>query len=245
MQNPPPVPPKPVSVYWRPELTRLPPLHQLRRLYRRFVCWLARLILRLLTRTTLRGLENLPVTGPALTVLNHLGDADAPLVLATLPRAPETLGKLELLYEFPLLGRLMDWYGIVWVHRGRPDRRALECAVQALREGRCLVIAPEGRYTLAQGLERGSSGAAFISLRAGVPLIPVALTGTQNANVYGSLRRLHRPSISLTVGTPIRLSPDLRLEPRALKDATDQVMRALAALLPPEYRGQYGVPASG
>ncbi len=240
MQTPPPIPPKPVSRIWRPELTRLPPLHRRRRLYRRLIRALARLLIRLLTRPRLRGMENLPPAGPALIVLNHLGDADAPLVLAALPQAPEALGKLELLDEFPVLGRIMDWYGIVWVHRGRPDRHALECAVEALREGRYLVIAPEGRYTLTQGLERGGSGAAFVALRAGVPLIPVALTGTENPKVYATLRRLHRPSISLTVGRPIYLSPESDSRPRALKEATDQVMRALARLLPPEYRGVYG-----
>ncbi len=245
MQTPPPIPPKPVSVVWHPELTRLPPLHSWRRAYRLIACLLARLLLRLLTRTTLRGLENLPATGPALIVLNHLGDADAPLVLATLPQAPEALGKLELLYEFPVLGKVMDWYGIIWVHRGRPDRRALECAVGALREGRYLVIAPEGRYTLTHGLERGGSGAAYVAMRAGVPLIPVALTGTENPKVYGNLRRFQRPSISLTVGRPIRLSPDAGLRPRALRNATDQVMRALAGLLPPDYRGVYAEPDSG
>ncbi len=240
MRTPPQPPPKPFSRLWHPELTRLPRLHLPRRFIRALLRLAARLVIALLTRTTVRGLENLPTTGPALIVLNHLGDADAAVVLAALPRAPEALGKLELIYEFPVLGRIMDWYGIIWVHRGRPDRRALVCANQALMEGRVLAIAPEGRYTLTRGLERGSSGAAYLALRAGLPLIPLALTGTRNSEVYGSLRHLRRAPISLTVGPPIHLSPRFSLQPRSLRAATDLIMRTLASMLPPDYRGVYG-----
>ncbi len=242
MQTPPAVPPKPVSRFWHPELTRLPALHRRRRLFRRFVRWLARFVLRLLTHTTFRGLEHLPASGPAILVVNHRGEADVPAVLAALPRTPEALGKLELIYEFPLLGRLMDWYGMIWVHRGQPDRRALDCAIQALAEGRLLGIAPEGRYSLARGLERGSSGAAYIALQADAPIIPIALTGTDNSSVYGSLRRLHRPHISVTVGTPLHLRTQDGMGAHALKAATDRLMYALADLLPPEYRGAYADP---
>ena len=240
MQTPPATPPKPVSQVWHPELTRLPALHFGRRMFRLAACLLARLLVRLLTRASLRGLENLPSAGPALIVLNHIGDADTALVLASLPRAPEALGKLELIYEYPVLGRLMDWYGTIWVHRGRPDRRALDFAVEALSQGRYLVIAPEGRYTLSHGLERGTSGAAYVAMRARLPVVPVALTGTENPKVYASLRRLRRPCISLTVGPPIHLRTDAGVTPRALKAATEEIMHALARLLPPEYRGVYG-----
>ncbi len=239
MQTPPPLPPKPVSRLRHPELTRLPPLHWRRRLFRGFARGLARLILFLLTDTRFHGLENLPRSGPALFVLNHLGDADVPLVLAALPTAPEALGKLELIYEFPLLGLLMNGYGTIWVHRGQPDRRALDCAIQALSEGRLLCIAPEGRYSLTHALESGSSGAVFVALRAGVSLIPLALTGSENPAVYGSLRHLHRPRLTLTVGPPIHLGVTGELSPRLLKQATEQIMRALASMLPPQYRGVY------
>ncbi len=239
MQTPPPLPPKPVSQVWHPELTRLPSLHWWRRLYRCLTLGLARFLVRLLTHTAVQGREFLPARGPAIIVLNHLGDADTAVVLSVLPRAPEAIGKLELIYEFPVLGRLMDWYGTIWIHRGRIDRRALDCAVQALAEGRLLVIAPEGRYSLDDGLERGGSGAAFVAAQTGMPVIPLALTGTRNSQVYSSLRRFRRPPITLTVGPPIRLYLQAASGPAALKAATHQMMRTLAAMLPPDYRGVY------
>jgi 1-acyl-sn-glycerol-3-phosphate acyltransferase len=145
-----------------------------------------------LTEARLQGLEHFPLRGPALIVVNHLGDADAAILLAGLPVAPEALGKIEL-YDFPILGRLMEWYGIIWLHRGKPDRRALRCAMEGLAEGRFIIMAPEGRYTLARGLEEGERGSAYLALKAKVPILPIALTGTENENIYGNLRSLKKP----------------------------------------------------
>jgi 1-acyl-sn-glycerol-3-phosphate acyltransferase len=234
----PPAPPKPVSKIWKPELTRLPRLHLQRRIFRSFVRLLAHALIRLFTHPTYHDLHHLPQV-PALLVTNHLGDADTPLVLSALRVAPEALGKVELLFEFPILGRLMDWYGMIWLHRGRVDRAALESAVQALRRGCSLIIAPEGRYTLSRGLERGSGGAAYMAMQADVPIVPIALTGTENDSVYPSLRRLRRPIVSLTVGEPFRLGSPAD-SPQGRREATRTIMESIARLLPPEYRGAYG-----
>ncbi len=230
-------PPKPISKIWRPELTRLPRLHFARRAFRYFLRILARILIRLLTRSTMRGLEYFPMNKPALIVINHLGDTDTPLLLAALPIVPEALGKIEL-HDFPILGKLMDWYGIIWLHRGQPDRRALRCALDALAEGRCVLVAPEGRYTLAGGLEEGGPGAALLAIRANVPIVPVTLTGTENKRVYGNLRRFKRAPIMLTVGAPLRLEVSGSVHDK-LRQGTQQIMRALAAQLPREYRGAY------
>ena len=77
-------------------------------------------------------------------VSNHLGDADGIVGLAFAKTPFDLLGKIEL-YDFPVVGKLMDWYGTIWVHRGRPDRRALKTALDGLAEGRMVAIAPEGR----------------------------------------------------------------------------------------------------
>ena len=146
-----------------------------------------------------------------------------------LPVAPEVLGKIEMLYDFPIVGRLMDWYGVIWLHRGRPDRRALRCALDAFAQGRFLIIAPEGRYSLIKGLEPGGKGAAYLATKADVPVIPIALVGTENDNVYGSLRRFRRPRLSITIGDRLilRADTDDRL---ALEEDTRQIMQAIAAL---------------
>src|SRR5512135_266231 len=164
------LPPKPITHIWRPDLTRLPPLHASRRLFRRSARLIAILLIRLLTRTTISGLEHLPVDTPALFAVNHLGDADAVALLAAFPVGPEVLAKIEMLH-FPVVGKVMDWYGMIWVHRGQPDRRALRAALDAFQQGRSVVLAPEGRYSLTKGLEPGGKGAAYLAAKARVPVI--------------------------------------------------------------------------
>ena len=233
-------PPKPVTELWRPDLVRLPELTPGRLRLRSFMRALIKAVVRICLVTEIRGLENFPAHGPALIVTNHLGDADAVLMAAVLPPGLEALGKIEL-YYLPVLGKIMDMYGIIWLHRGQPDRRALRAALQGLAEGRMVSIAPEGRESLVRGLEHGMNGAAFLARKAGVPVVPVVLTGTENAQIYGCLRRLQPVHVSLTVGQSFLLSdqPGGHNMPRSLEADTHCIMESLAALLPPEYRGVY------
>jgi len=216
---------------------RLPELTPARLRFRRVMRGLMRTILRLCMRVEVRGRENFPASGPALVITNHLGDADTPLLLSTLPADLDALGKIEL-YDFPVLGKLMEAYGVIWLHRGQPDRRALRAALEAFEAGRMVIIAPEGRYSLIQGLEEGTGGAAFLARRGGVPVVPVALTGTGNAHVYAHVKRLRRAPVTITIGEPFRLGGEAA--PQSLKADTRRIMETLARLLPEEYRGVYG-----
>jgi 1-acyl-sn-glycerol-3-phosphate acyltransferase len=232
------IPPKPLSEVWRPERTRLPRLHTLRRCFRTFARGLCGLVVSLSTRKRIEGLENFPRYGPALVVINHLGDADAALLVGCLPVAPDALGKIEL-YDLPILGKLMDWYGVIWLHRGQADRRAIRAALQGFSENRFIVIAPEGRYSLIRGLEEGSHGAAYLAVQAGIEIIPVVVIGTENEKIYGHLKRLQRAPVCLRVGRPFRLARQADRR-ETLRAGTVQIMHHLSALLPEEYRGVYG-----
>jgi len=238
MPKQPSSPPKPVSEVWRPELTRLPRLHFVRRCYRAFWRGFCNLLLTILTKRTVEGLENFPKQGPALVVVNHLGDADGALLVGSIPASLDALGKIEL-YDFPVLGRLMEWYGIIWLHRGRADRRAIRMALDGLTEGRFIVIAPEGRYSLVRGLEEGQQGAAYLALKADVPIVPVAFIGTENEHMYGHLKRFRRASVTLRVGKAFRLNSQAGRR-EMMREGTLRIMEALANLLPESYRGAYG-----
>jgi 1-acyl-sn-glycerol-3-phosphate acyltransferase len=232
------IPPKPRSEVWRPDLTRLPRLHGARRSFRIFARGLCSLVIGLCTHRRVEGLENFPRHGPALVVINHLGDADAVLLVGSLLVAPDALGKIEL-FDLTILGKLMDWYGVIWLHRGQADRRALRAALQGFSENRIIVIAPEGRYSLIRGLEEGSHGAAYLAVKADIEVVPVVVIGTENERIYGHLKRLRRAQVSLRIGKPFRIiqQPDHR---ETLRAGTRQIMQHLAALLPEEYRGAYG-----
>jgi 1-acyl-sn-glycerol-3-phosphate acyltransferase len=234
-------PPKPVAEQVRPEITRLPQLTARRRLARRALQVLLRFLAWLLIDSQVSGLENIPAQGAALIVSNHLGDADLALGIAFAPRFPEVLSKAEL-YDFPILGWLMEAYGVIWVHRGQPDRRALRAALQGLSEGRLVTLAPEGRESLSGALEEGTNGAAYLALKADVPVVPITFTGTENRCLYGNIKRLHRTPITVTIGRPFHLAQDGGWR-AAIEHGTRTIMLTLASQLPPEYRGAYSLVA--
>jgi 1-acyl-sn-glycerol-3-phosphate acyltransferase len=228
---------KPSSKVWRPDLTRLPDLTCRRRFFRRFIKLICKVVIFVCTRTVIRGLENYPRHTPALIVINHLGDPDALLVLAAFPDFPEVIGKIEL-RDIPVLHLVMDMLGVIWVHRGQPDRRAVSAALEAFRQGRCLIIAPEGRESVSGALEAGTEGAAFLALKAGVPVVPVTITGSEFRRIENNLKKLRRTPVTLTVGKPFVL-PQLASRQEALQEGTRLIMEVLARQLPPEYRGVY------
>jgi 1-acyl-sn-glycerol-3-phosphate acyltransferase len=170
-------------------------------------------------------------------VINHLGDPDAVLVIAALPYFPEVFVKIEL-RDITILRWLGDLLGVIWVHRGQPDRRAISAALEAFRAGRMVLIAPEGRESLTDALEPGTEGAAFLALEAGVPVIPVTLTGSESRHIEDNLKKFHRSPVTVNIGKPFNL-PILKKNPGALQEATRLIMESLARQLPPEFRGFY------
>ncbi len=233
-------PPKPITELWRPDLVALPRLTFARRVFRAFLRELTKLLVFATMRTTISGLENFPNHGPAIIVFNHLGDPDAVLLLATLPFTTiEGIGKVEL-YDHWLVGPLFRAYGIIWVHRGQPDRKAIRAALDGLAEGRMVTIAPEGRQSVIGGLEEGNEGAAFLALKSGAPIIPIGITGTEHKHIYGYLKRWRRAPVTLSVGKPFFLQEHLQGDRhKTMRDGTQQIMQSLASLLPEAYRGQY------
>lgn len=231
------LPSKPQSQKYRPELVRLVRLTPWRKLVRALLVGVIRIVVALLTRTRVVGRENLQRSGPLLAVSNHLGDADLIVGMAVSPAPTDPIAKIEL-YDIPILGKLAHAYGVIWIHRGQPDRRALRAALDALKEGRIVALAPEGRESLTGQLEEGTQGAAFLALKAGAPIMPVTFTGTENRRVYANLKRFRRTVITMTIGKPFYLE-NLPDHHQALEQGTLKIMKALAAQLPDEYRGVF------
>lgn len=238
MQTPPSSQPKPVTEVWRPDLVELPRLTLARRLFRFLARILAKLIVFVTMHATVRGLENFPKKGPALIVINHLGDADAVLLAASLPAAVDGMGKIEL-NDHRLVGPVFRAYGVIYVHRGRPDRKAIRAALDGLAEGRMVSLAPEGRQAVAGKLEEGTEGAAFLAMKSGAPIVPVAMTGTENENLYNR-KWWRRARVTLSVGKPFKLTEQADRQ-KMLREGTAQIMESLAALLPESYVGNYKV----
>lgn len=183
-------------------------------------------------------MEKFPLKGPALVAINHLGDADAILGVALWPVSTDAFAKMEL-YDLPILGWIIEKYGVIWVHRGLPDRRAISSALEGLKLGMIISIAPEGRESPTGSLEQGTEGAAYLAWKAGVPIIPVAITGTENDKLYGNMKRLKRTDVSMTVGDAFEF-PQNWDRKTALEAGTQLIMTSLAGLLPEGLRGVYG-----
>lgn len=240
--------PKPVSEVWRPELVRLPKLTRSRRAFRIFGHGLMKLIAKICLNVSCDGMENFPQGGPLLVVINHIGDSDVPALISSLPFPPDALAKIEL-NEIPFLGKLMDWYGVIWLHRGQADTRAIRAALDGFAEGRVIVIAPEGRYSVSGALEEGNGGVAYLAYKSGVSIIPIAITGTENEIVYGHMKKFRRARVHVKVGQMFKLTEQAsaglaaqsasKSRQQALAQGTRQIMQALANLLPEKYRGVY------
>ncbi len=107
-----------------------------------------------------------------------------------------------------------------------------------LKEGGVVLLAPEGTRSKTGGLIQAQEGLAFLATRTQAQIVPVALTGTPD--VMRGIKRLRPATVTLTLGAPFMMDTGGKKADRAmLQSLTDDAMRRLAALLPPEMRGVY------
>lgn len=155
------------------------------------------------SRLTVRGAENLHKHAVAVYAANHTSYMDTPVVFATLPFQFRILAKKEL-WPIPFIGWHLNRSGQIPIDtvNTHATLSSLGAGVKALRAGMPLFVFPEGGRTPTGELQEFLSGAAFLSIRAQVPLIPIALSG-----VYDLLpihtRHLYPCRLTLTIGEPI------------------------------------------
>jgi 1-acyl-sn-glycerol-3-phosphate acyltransferase len=190
-----------------------------------------------------RGLENVPPQGPYIVITNHLSMLDAPIIMDIIPANITVFAADTHRHDF-IIGELMDRIGAIWVKRGEPDREALRTALQVLKEDGVIGLAPEGTRSRTGGLIKGKIGVAYLAAHANIPIVPVALTGTE-AGLPAAFR-LKRPRLTATIGPAFRL-PDCGGRPsrQDLDAYTDTIMLTLARMLPERYRGVYRDAATG
>jgi 1-acyl-sn-glycerol-3-phosphate acyltransferase len=143
----------------------------------------------------------------------------------------------------PLSALLMHLLGAVRVEGRGTDAAALRRAMDALERGVGVVVFPEGERSRTGGLMKGQPGAALLANRAHAPIVPVAITGTERVSwPWVLLLPFLGPAVDVCFGEPFTLAPAKELDTAAAAGArtgTDAVMRHIALLLPPEYRGEY------
>lgn len=197
--------------------------------------------LRLLMRHRWQGKENIPATGGIILAPNHLSYADWPTIAlfsdGYAHRYPVFMIKSPI-FEVKVIGPLMYKFGQLPVYRGRGDAGlVLKLAEQALQDGACVIVYPEGTATRDPDLWPmvGRTGAARLALTTGAPVIPVAHWGAQEILPYGSkkLRLFPRKTVRMVAGPPVDLSAyaGQRLSASTLRAATADIMADITALL--------------
>jgi 1-acyl-sn-glycerol-3-phosphate acyltransferase len=171
------------------------------------------------------GTEHVPATGPVLLAGGHSGLLDGPLLFLLSPRRTALLAKAEIFVgPWP---RLWGWLDVLPVHRGAPDRAALKAGLSVLQSGGALTVFPEGTRGTGR-LDQVSDGLAYLALRSGAAVVPLALTGTQQALPKGSARPRLRTPVHLVFGPPVHLTTPG--DPRArstVRAAAEQLRAAL------------------
>lgn len=216
-------------------------------------------LLELLTKKDWSDGEKIPATGGVVVAANHISHLD-PLTFAHYAyyhgRLPRFLAKAAL-FEVPVVGWIVASAGQIPVYRLTADAsRSFGAAVEAVEQGECVVVYPEGTISRQPDLwpMTGKTGAARIALSSGVPVVPVAQWGAHEM-LPPYARRPHllpRKTIRMKAGDPVDLD-DLRerdLTPEVLSEATTRIMDAITHLLE-DLRGEtapadrYDVKAAG
>ena len=205
-----------------------------------FLRWLIRALFNLIARVEVTGYEHLPTEGSFVIATNHLGIVDAPIAFYALDRWDMFVliaDKWEKVAVFRWLGK---YFNFVFIDRYNSDIKTLRRVIKLMEEDNILVIAPEGTRSRIGSLIEAKPGVSYLAAKLNRPILPVALTGTEDMAFFGNFKRLRRAHIKVTAGPTFTLPP-LPKENReeALNEYTDEIMCRIAALLPEQYHGVY------
>jgi 1-acyl-sn-glycerol-3-phosphate acyltransferase len=202
--------------------------------------FLLRSLLHLIARVEVVGRENLPAGGGFVIAANHIGRLDVFLVYDLLERPDIIVMVAEKYRKYALTRFLTRLVNGIFVDRYNADFGAVRETLRRLRQGGILAVTPEGTRSSSGNLSEGKPGGIYLAWKAGVPILPAAVTGTEDAVVKERLKRLKRLDIQVVAGKPFTLPPILGVgREAALQQYTEEVMCRIAALLPAERRGAY------
>jgi len=200
---------------------------------------IVRFFMRIITDIEIHGMEKLP-QGNAIIAANHLGRLDTATLLCILDREDIIMPVAEKYKDHPLYGAIGRAANAIWLNRFDADYSALRQILARMEQGGVLVIAPEGTRSKTEAMQEGKMGVAFLAGKSGYPVLPVAVTGTEDRTVIENLMHLRRSKIIVIAADPFQVNISKgKGREQAMRAATDEIMCRIAARLPEKYRGVY------
>ena len=201
----------------------------------------------ILFRPKVKGLRNVPGSGPVIIASNHLSFSDSIFMPLVVPRKVTFLAKSEYFTSPGPKGLLKKLtfiaLGQVPVDRsgGRRSEAALITGLKVLAEGKCLGIYPEGTRSPDGRLYKGRTGIARLAIESGAPIIPVAMFNTEKIQPTGTVvPKVMR--VEMIFGEPMYFEGD-STDLLYLREVTDQIMATIQALSGQEYVDTYATKA--
>ncbi len=160
---------------------------------------IVRFVMNIIADVEMVGMEKLP-EGNVLLAANHLGRLDTAVLLYVLDREDIIMAIAEKYKNHPLYGAIGRAVDGIWLNRFEADFAALREILVRMQKGGLMVIAPEGTRSKTEALQEGKMGVAFLASKSGYPVLPVALTGTEDRGVVANLKRFRRSKIKVVAG---------------------------------------------
>lgn len=200
---------------------------------------LVRFIMNIIADVEVVGMDKLP-QGNVILAANHLGRLDTAVLIYALEREDLIMAVAEKYKDHPIFGAIGRSVNAIWLNRFEADFAALREILARMQKGGLMVIAPEGTRSKTESLQEGKMGAAFLANKSGYPVLPIALTGTEDRGIISNLKRFRRSKIKAVAGDLFYIEiPKGKGREEAMRNATDEIMCQIAAKLPESYRGFY------
>ena len=200
---------------------------------------IVRFVMKIIADIEIHGIEKLPA-GNVIIAANHLGRLDTAVLLCILDRKDIIMPIAEKYKNHPIFGTIGRAANGIWLNRFETDYAALRQILARMEQGGLLVIAPEGTRSKTEALQEAKLGVAFLASKSGYPVLPVAVTGTEDRGIVANMKRFRRSKIVVRGGDlfTIEVSKGKGRE-QAMRESTDEIMCRIGALLPEKYRGVY------
>ena len=200
------------------------PLHKIARLWGRSILVASRI------KVTVKGMSNIDPASPYIYMPNHQSNFDIPVLLGHLTVQFRWLAKMEL-FKIPIFGRAMRKAGYISIDRNNRESafESLAVAADQIKNGVSVLIFPEGTRSRDGNIRPFKKGGFVMAIDAGVPIVPVVITGTRAIMPKGKFR-VYKGHVNMDIQKPIRTSTYTRETKEALMES---VRRAICEKFEP------------